>query len=49
LSFKQKLGTDGKMWYVVEWEVKMTCLSAETKYSLVYGGVEYDTVTAEYV
>ncbi|KAI9856327.1 MAG: hypothetical protein M1813_009163 [Trichoglossum hirsutum] len=49
LSFKQKQGTDNKMWYVVEWEIRMTCYSAETKYSLVYNGVEYDTVTAEYV
>ena len=46
---KQKVGTDGKMWYVVEWEVRMLCLSAETRWSLVYDGVEYDSVTAEWV
>ncbi len=45
----QKLGKDGKMYYVIYYEIEMTYYSAQTKYSLVYKQVKYDSVTAEYV
>jgi len=40
---------DGKRYYQLEGKVEMTCLSASTKYTLLFGGKRYDTVTAEYV
>ena len=45
----QKLGRDGKMYYVIYYEIEMTYYSAQTKYCLVYKQVKYDSVTAEYV
>ena len=45
----QKLGKDGKMYYVVIYEIEMTYYSAQTKYCLVYKQVKYDSVAAEYV
>lgn len=45
----QKLGKDGKMYYVIYYEIEMTYYSAQTKYCLVYKQVKYDSVTAEYV
>ena len=45
----QKLGKDGKMYYVIYYEIEMTYFSAQTKYCLVYKQVKYDSVTAEYV
>ena len=45
----QRVGRDGKMYYVVYYEIEMTYLSAHTRYALVYKGVRYDSVSAEYV
>ncbi|KAL9101421.1 MAG: hypothetical protein Q9163_003313 [Psora crenata] len=45
----QRVGKDGKMYYVVYYEIEMTYYSAHTKYALVYKGVKYDSVSAEYV
>lgn len=45
----QKLGKDGKKYYVIYYEIEMTYYSAQTKYCLVYKQVKYDSVTAEYV
>ena len=45
----QKIGKDGKMYYVIYYEIEMTYYSAQTKYCLVYKQVKYDSVTAEYV
>lgn len=45
----QRMGKDGKMYYVVYYEIEMTYSSASTKYALVYKGVKYDSITAEYV
>ena len=45
----QRVGRDGKMYYVVYYEIEMTYLSACTRYALVYKGVRYDSVSAEYV
>ncbi|KAL9130078.1 MAG: hypothetical protein Q9217_001637 [Psora testacea] len=45
----QRKGRDGKMYYVVYYDIEMTYYSAHTKYALVYKGVKYDSVTAEYV
>lgn len=45
----QRLGKDGKMYYVIYYEIEMTYYSAQTKYCLVYKQVKYDSVVAEYV
>ena len=45
----QRMGRDGKMYFVVYYEIEMTYFSASTKYALVHKGVRYDSVTAEYV
>ena len=45
----KKMGSDHQMYYVIFYEIEMTYYSAETKYALVYKGVRYDSVTAEYV
>ena len=45
----QRVGRDGKMYFVVYYEIEMCYLSASTRYALVYKGVKYDSVTAEYV
>ena len=42
-------GADGKMYYKVDYVIQVTYLSAYTKYELIYGGVNYGLVTAEYV
>ena len=45
----QKAGMDGKRYFVVYYEIEMVYYSAVTKYALVYKGVRYDSVSAEYV
>ncbi|TVY82722.1 Heat shock 70 kDa protein 12A [Lachnellula suecica] len=40
---------DGQDWYEISGAVEATYSSASTKYVLLYEGVRYDTVTAEYV
>ena len=45
----QRVGKDGKLYYVIHYEIEMTFFSAQTKYCLVYKQVKYDSVTAEYV
>ena len=45
----QKVGKDGKVYFVIYYEIEMTYYSAQTKYALVYKQVKYDSVTAEYV
>ena len=48
-ELQQKVGKDGKAYYVVYYDIEMTYFSAHTKYSLVYKNVKYDSITAEYV
>ena len=48
-ELQQKVGKDGKSYYVVYYDIEMTYFSAHTKYSLVYKNVKYDSITAEYV
>ena len=43
------MGKDGLLYYKVDFEVQMTCYSAYTKFELIYKGVNYGPVTAEYV
>ena len=45
----RNMGKDGKWYYVVYYDIEMTYYSASTKYALVYKGVRYDSITAEYV
>ena len=42
-------GADGKMYYRLDYAIRVTYLSAYTKYELIYGGKNYGLVTAEYV
>jgi len=48
-DFKIAMGHDGNRYYKVEYSIQMTCYSAYTKYELIYNGVNYGEVTAEYV
>lgn len=48
-DFKVTVGLDGLSYYIVNYSVQMTCYSAYTKYELVYKGLNYGPVTAEYV
>ncbi|KAL8819859.1 MAG: hypothetical protein Q9191_007642 [Dirinaria sp. TL-2023a] len=45
----KKMGKDGRWYYVVYYDIEMTYYSASTKYAMVYKGVRYDSITAEYV
>ena len=45
----KKMGKDGRWYYVVYYDIEMTYYSANTKYAMVYKGVRYDSITAEYV
>ncbi|KAI1324220.1 hypothetical protein F5Y16DRAFT_412140 [Xylariaceae sp. FL0255] len=45
----QKQGADGQMWYNVAFEIEAVYHSASTQYCLIYKGVRYESVTAEYV
>lgn len=49
LALPTQLGHDLKLYYVVEYEIEVTYYSAYTKYELIYDGVNYGAVTAEYV
>ena len=42
-------GNDGELYYRCDTEIEVTHCSASTKYVLVYKGIRYDTVEAEYV
>ena len=42
-------GADGKKYYELDFEVEVTYLSAYTKYELIYNGVNYGAIHAEYV
>ena len=48
-ELQQKIGKDGHMYYAVYYEIEIVYYSAHSKYSLVYKGVKYDGVSAEYV
>lgn len=45
----RKRGADNELYYNVDFDIEMTCYSASTKFTLIYEGKEYHTVTAEYV
>jgi hypothetical protein len=45
----QKKGADGKMWYVVTYDIQVTYYSAYTSYELIHGGINYGFVASEYV
>lgn len=42
-------GADGKTYYKLDYVIQITHRSAYTNYELIYGGVNYGLVTAEYV
>lgn len=45
----QTKGADGKMYYMVNYAIQVTYMSAYTSYELISGGVNYGLVTSEYV
>ena len=45
----QTKGADGKMYYIVDYAIKVTVLSAHISYELLYGSVNYGHVTSQYV
>ena len=44
-----EIGKDNKLYYKLEYQIEVTFFSAYTKYELIYNGVNYGPVTAEYV
>ena len=48
-KFPTETGTDGKVWYVIDYEIRITYLSAYTKYELFYKRTNLGEVMAEYV
>ena len=46
---KQTMGADGVLYYRIDFEIEITHFSAYTKYELIYQGVNYGSVAAEYV
>lgn len=48
-SLDRHFGKDNKEYYRCDWAIEMTNYSASTKYEMVYKGVRYSAVTAEYV
>ena len=46
---RQARGADGKMWYETDFQIEITFFSAYSKYELIYGGINYGPVAAEYV
>ena len=48
-TINRDTGKDGKLYYRCDYEVEMTNFSASTRYELVYKGIKYNTVEAEYV
>ncbi|CAD6568371.1 MAG: hypothetical protein ASARMPREDX12_001385 [Alectoria sarmentosa] len=45
----QTKGADGKLYYIVDYAIKVTKLSAHISYELLYGSVNYGHVTSQYV
>lgn len=48
-KFTQAVGRDGKPYYVIEYAIDVTYMSAYTKYELIHDNVNYGLVVAEYV
>ena len=48
-TIERRTGFDSKEHYYCEYEVEVTHYSASTRYELVYKGVRFGAVTAEYV
>ena len=48
-ELERRRGKDGREYFVVYYDIEMTYYSACTRYALVYKGVRYDSVSAEYV
>lgn len=44
-----KKGADGHVYYKIEYDIQVTYYSAYTKYELFYNGINYGSVSAEYV
>ena len=48
-TLNRERGMDGELHYLCGFEVQVTHFSASTRYELVYKGIKYNTVEAEYV
>lgn len=48
-TIDRSIGKDGMKYYRCDFCVEMTTYSASTKYEMVYEGIRYSSVEAEYV
>ena len=48
-TIERSVGKDGKNYYRCDYSIEMTMYSASTKYEIVYKGIPYGSVEAEYV
>ncbi|MCJ1392989.1 hypothetical protein MMC18_005861 [Xylographa bjoerkii] len=48
-TIEQRQGKDGNVYYYCSWHIEMSNYSASTMYELVYKGVHYASVKAEYI
>ncbi|KAL8736565.1 MAG: hypothetical protein Q9181_002356 [Wetmoreana brouardii] len=48
-KFAKATGSDGRVYYKVDFQIEVTHYSAFTKYELIHDGINYGPVTAEYV
>ncbi|KAK3178857.1 hypothetical protein OEA41_000994 [Lepraria neglecta] len=48
-SIDRRTGEDGEPYYSCSYDVEMTNYSASTKYQMVYKGIRYNSVEAEYI
>ncbi|KAL2179721.1 uncharacterized protein P884DRAFT_237588 [Thermothelomyces heterothallicus CBS 202.75] len=48
-QLKKRKGSDGQWYYELNCKIEAVYLSASTQYTLLYNGVRYNSVTAEYV
>ncbi|CAD6584316.1 MAG: hypothetical protein ASARMPREDX12_001622 [Alectoria sarmentosa] len=46
-TLDRRMGRDGQEWYFIAFTIRLTTLSASTRYALCYKGKEYGSVTAE--
>jgi len=42
-------GEGGQMWYKLDFDIEMTCMSGSLHFTIVYDGKKYDTVRQEFV
>jgi len=48
-DLRKEMGSDGREYYVIHYEVEITYYSAYTKYELIYNDANYGLIATEYV